>query len=120
MLSNGNTLRLTAVTQDDAGTYVCKAIVPRVGVAHQEVTLTVNGGGGAGPGGRRSLLWGGAGLEWRWGVTGLEEGEGLPWGWGLEGEKHTLWGGRSMVKYGVRSWVGPEGQGLGRGEWDLG
>ncbi|XP_066575332.1 kirre like nephrin family adhesion molecule 3, like [Amia ocellicauda] len=43
VLSNGNTLQLKAVTQDDAGTYSCKAIVPRIGVAEKEVTLTVNG-----------------------------------------------------------------------------
>ncbi|MGH0165911.1 UNVERIFIED_CONTAM: hypothetical protein FKN15_073301 [Acipenser sinensis] len=43
VLSNGNTLQLKAVTQEDAGSYTCKAIVPRIGVAEQEVTLTVNG-----------------------------------------------------------------------------
>ncbi|XP_067399074.1 kin of IRRE-like protein 2 [Emydura macquarii macquarii] len=43
VLSNGNTLHLKAVTQEDAGTYVCKAIVPRIGVADKEVTLAVNG-----------------------------------------------------------------------------
>uniref|UniRef100_W5M8K3 Kirre like nephrin family adhesion molecule 3, like n=1 Tax=Lepisosteus oculatus TaxID=7918 RepID=W5M8K3_LEPOC len=43
VLSNGNTLQLKAVTQEDAGTYSCKAIVPRIGVAEKEVTLTVNG-----------------------------------------------------------------------------
>ena len=43
MLSNGNTLQLKAVTQEDAGTYTCKAIVPRIGVAERDVTLTVNG-----------------------------------------------------------------------------
>ncbi|XP_028679223.1 kirre like nephrin family adhesion molecule 3, like [Erpetoichthys calabaricus] len=43
VLSNGNTLQLKAVTQEDAGTYICKAIVPRIGVAEKEVTLTVNG-----------------------------------------------------------------------------
>ncbi|XP_058503001.1 kirre like nephrin family adhesion molecule 3, like isoform X2 [Solea solea] len=43
VLSNGNTLHLKAVTQDDAGTYTCKAIVPRIGVAERDVTLTVNG-----------------------------------------------------------------------------
>lgn len=32
-----------AVTQEDAGTYTCKAIVPRIGVAERDVTLTVNG-----------------------------------------------------------------------------
>uniref|UniRef100_A0A8C3STQ7 Ig-like domain-containing protein n=1 Tax=Chelydra serpentina TaxID=8475 RepID=A0A8C3STQ7_CHESE len=42
VLSNGNTLHLKAVTQEDAGTYVCKAIVPRIGVADKEVTLAVN------------------------------------------------------------------------------
>lgn len=45
MLSNGNTLHLKAVTQEDAGIYVCKAIVPRIGVAEKEVTLAVNGKG---------------------------------------------------------------------------
>ncbi|XP_050785788.1 kin of IRRE-like protein 2 [Gopherus flavomarginatus] len=43
VLSNGNTLHLKTVTQEDAGTYVCKAIVPRIGVADKEVTLAVNG-----------------------------------------------------------------------------
>ncbi|XP_020668953.3 kin of IRRE-like protein 2 isoform X1 [Pogona vitticeps] len=43
VLSNGNTLHLKAVTQDDAGIYVCKAIVPRIGVAEKEVALAVNG-----------------------------------------------------------------------------
>ncbi|XP_033013984.1 kin of IRRE-like protein 2 isoform X1 [Lacerta agilis] len=43
VLSNGNTLHLKAVTQEDAGVYVCKAIVPRIGVAEKEVTLAVNG-----------------------------------------------------------------------------
>ncbi|XP_062322639.1 kirre like nephrin family adhesion molecule 3, like isoform X2 [Osmerus eperlanus] len=43
VLSNGNTLQLKAVTQEDAGTYTCKAIVPRIGVAERDVSLTVNG-----------------------------------------------------------------------------
>uniref|UniRef100_A0A8C0H9Y9 Kirre like nephrin family adhesion molecule 2 n=1 Tax=Chelonoidis abingdonii TaxID=106734 RepID=A0A8C0H9Y9_CHEAB len=43
VLSNGNTLHLKTVTQEDAGTYVCKAIVPRIGAADKEVTLAVNG-----------------------------------------------------------------------------
>ncbi|KAG8143294.1 hypothetical protein E2320_000539 [Naja naja] len=43
VLSNSNTLHLKAVTQEDAGVYVCKAIVPRIGVAEKEVTLAVNG-----------------------------------------------------------------------------
>uniref|UniRef100_A0A8C1GLD3 Kirre like nephrin family adhesion molecule 3, like n=1 Tax=Cyprinus carpio TaxID=7962 RepID=A0A8C1GLD3_CYPCA len=43
VLSNSNTLQLKAVTQDDSGTYTCKAIVPRIGVAERDVTLTVNG-----------------------------------------------------------------------------
>uniref|UniRef100_A0A8C9U7E8 Kirre like nephrin family adhesion molecule 3, like n=1 Tax=Scleropages formosus TaxID=113540 RepID=A0A8C9U7E8_SCLFO len=43
VLSNSNTLQLKAVTQEDAGTYTCKAIVPRIGVAERDVTLTVNG-----------------------------------------------------------------------------
>uniref|UniRef100_A0A8P4GHB1 Kirre like nephrin family adhesion molecule 3, like n=1 Tax=Dicentrarchus labrax TaxID=13489 RepID=A0A8P4GHB1_DICLA len=43
VLSNGNTLQLKAVNQEDAGTYTCKAIVPRIGVAERDVTLTVNG-----------------------------------------------------------------------------
>ncbi|XP_067316763.1 kin of IRRE-like protein 2 isoform X1 [Anolis sagrei] len=43
VLSNGNTLHLKAVTQEDAGIYVCKAIVPRIGVAEKEVALAVNG-----------------------------------------------------------------------------
>ncbi|KAM6968234.1 kirre like nephrin family adhesion molecule 3, like isoform 2-T2 [Aplochiton taeniatus] len=43
VLSNGSILQLKAVTQEDAGVYICKAIVPRIGVAEREVTLTVNG-----------------------------------------------------------------------------
>ncbi|MCJ8740333.1 hypothetical protein PDJAM_G00057630 [Pangasius djambal] len=43
VLSNSNTLHLKAVTQEDSGTYTCKAIVPRIGVAERDVTLTVNG-----------------------------------------------------------------------------
>ncbi|KAK7886672.1 hypothetical protein WMY93_026293 [Mugilogobius chulae] len=43
VLSNSNTLQLKAVTQEDAGVYTCKAIVPRIGVAERDVTLTVNG-----------------------------------------------------------------------------
>ncbi|XP_055053101.2 kin of IRRE-like protein 1a isoform X3 [Misgurnus anguillicaudatus] len=43
VLSNNNQLHLKSVSQDDAGQYVCKAIVPRIGVGETEVTLTVNG-----------------------------------------------------------------------------
>ncbi|KAE8594573.1 hypothetical protein XENTR_v10019700 [Xenopus tropicalis] len=43
VLSNGNTLLLTKVTREDAGIYVCKAIVPRMGSTEKEVTLTVRG-----------------------------------------------------------------------------
>lgn len=43
VLSNGNTLSLNKVTREDAGTYVCKAIVPRIGTMEKEVTLTVRG-----------------------------------------------------------------------------
>uniref|UniRef100_A0A8C6PWJ3 Kirre like nephrin family adhesion molecule 1a n=1 Tax=Nothobranchius furzeri TaxID=105023 RepID=A0A8C6PWJ3_NOTFU len=43
VLSNSNQLHLKSVTQVDAGQYVCKAIVPRIGVGETEVTLTVNG-----------------------------------------------------------------------------
>ncbi|XP_069797222.1 kin of IRRE-like protein 1 isoform X2 [Narcine bancroftii] len=43
VLSNGNRLYLKGVSQDDAGPYVCKAIVPRIGVGEREVTLKVNG-----------------------------------------------------------------------------
>ncbi|XP_069797225.1 kin of IRRE-like protein 1 isoform X4 [Narcine bancroftii] len=42
VLSNGNRLYLKGVSQDDAGPYVCKAIVPRIGVGEREVTLKVN------------------------------------------------------------------------------
>ncbi|XP_066494870.1 kin of IRRE-like protein 1, partial [Tiliqua scincoides] len=41
VLSNGNALHLQAVTQEDAGMYVCKAIVPRIGLA--EKAVAVNG-----------------------------------------------------------------------------
>lgn len=43
MLSNKNTLTLKAVKQEDAGKYVCRAVVPRVGAGEKEVSLTVNG-----------------------------------------------------------------------------
>ncbi|XP_030648060.1 kin of IRRE-like protein 3 [Chanos chanos] len=43
VLSNENILTLKAVRQEDAGKYVCRAVVPRVGVGEKEVTLTVNG-----------------------------------------------------------------------------
>ncbi|XP_076837685.1 kin of IRRE-like protein 1b isoform X2 [Brachyhypopomus gauderio] len=43
VLSNNNQLYLKSVSQMDAGQYVCKAIVPRIGVGETEVTLTVNG-----------------------------------------------------------------------------
>lgn len=43
MLSNSNQLYLKSVTQADAGQYICKAIVPRIGVGEREVTLYVNG-----------------------------------------------------------------------------
>ncbi|KAM8927868.1 kin of IRRE-like protein 2 [Pelodytes ibericus] len=43
VLSNGNTLTLNKVTPEDAGTYVCKAIVPRIGTTEREVALTVRG-----------------------------------------------------------------------------
>ncbi|XP_048857359.1 LOW QUALITY PROTEIN: kin of IRRE-like protein 3 [Brienomyrus brachyistius] len=43
VLSNGNMLTLRAVRQEDAGKYVCRAVVPRVGMGEKEVSLTVNG-----------------------------------------------------------------------------
>ncbi|NXG51000.1 KIRR1 protein, partial [Psilopogon haemacephalus] len=43
VLSNSNQLYLKSVTQADAGQYICKAIVPRIGVGEREVTLFVNG-----------------------------------------------------------------------------
>ncbi|XP_041036565.1 kin of IRRE-like protein 1 [Carcharodon carcharias] len=43
VLSNSNHLYLKSVTQADAGQYVCKAIVPQIGVGEREVTLNVNG-----------------------------------------------------------------------------
>lgn len=43
MLSNKNTLTLKGVKQEDAGKYVCRAVVPRVGAGEREVSLTVNG-----------------------------------------------------------------------------
>nr|KAF6403568.1 kirre like nephrin family adhesion molecule 3 [Molossus molossus] len=42
VLSNEKTLTLKAVRQEDAGKYVCRAVVPRVGAGEREVTLTVN------------------------------------------------------------------------------
>ncbi|XP_037124226.1 kin of IRRE-like protein 3 isoform X7 [Syngnathus acus] len=42
-LSNENLLRLKSVRQEDAGKYLCRAVVPRVGVGEKEVALTVNG-----------------------------------------------------------------------------
>ncbi|XP_018586272.2 kin of IRRE-like protein 3 isoform X2 [Scleropages formosus] len=43
VLSNENVLTLRAVKQEDAGKYVCRAVVPRVGAGEKEVSLTVNG-----------------------------------------------------------------------------
>ncbi|XP_034023914.1 kin of IRRE-like protein 3 isoform X13 [Thalassophryne amazonica] len=43
VLSNENLLTLKAVRQEDAGKYVCRAVVPRVGAGEKEVSLTVNG-----------------------------------------------------------------------------
>ncbi|XP_048857534.1 kin of IRRE-like protein 3 isoform X4 [Brienomyrus brachyistius] len=43
VLSNENILTLKAVRQEDAGKYVCRAVVARVGAGEKEVSLTVNG-----------------------------------------------------------------------------
>ncbi|KAG7470495.1 hypothetical protein MATL_G00114450 [Megalops atlanticus] len=43
VLSNDNILTLKAVRQEDAGKYICRAVVPRVGAGEKEVSLTVNG-----------------------------------------------------------------------------
>ncbi|OCT72299.1 hypothetical protein XELAEV_18035272mg [Xenopus laevis] len=43
VLSNENTLTLRNVRQEDAGKYVCRAVVPRVGAGERDITLTVNG-----------------------------------------------------------------------------
>ncbi|XP_078277029.1 kin of IRRE-like protein 1 [Rhinoraja longicauda] len=43
VLSNNSHLYLKVITQADAGPYVCKAIVPSVGIGEREVTLKVNG-----------------------------------------------------------------------------
>ncbi|XP_077313971.1 kin of IRRE-like protein 3 isoform X3 [Lithobates pipiens] len=43
VLSNENSLTLKNVRQEDAGKYVCRAVVPRVGAGEREITLTVNG-----------------------------------------------------------------------------
>uniref|UniRef100_A0A3B3V153 Kirre like nephrin family adhesion molecule 3 n=1 Tax=Poecilia latipinna TaxID=48699 RepID=A0A3B3V153_9TELE len=42
VLSNENLLTLKNVRQEDAGKYVCRAVVPRVGAGEKEVSLTVN------------------------------------------------------------------------------
>ncbi|KAM9318867.1 kin of IRRE-like protein 3 [Pholidichthys leucotaenia] len=43
VLSNENLLTLKSVKQEDAGKYICRAVVSRVGAAEKEVSLTVNG-----------------------------------------------------------------------------
>nr|XP_014340394.1 PREDICTED: kin of IRRE-like protein 3 [Latimeria chalumnae] len=43
VLSNENSYVLKAVRQEDAGKYVCRAVVPRVGAEEREISLTVNG-----------------------------------------------------------------------------
>ncbi|XP_061638378.1 kin of IRRE-like protein 3 isoform X9 [Phyllopteryx taeniolatus] len=43
VLSNENLLTLKSVRQEDAGKYVCRAVVPRVAAGEKEVSLTVNG-----------------------------------------------------------------------------
>ncbi|KAF3847964.1 hypothetical protein F7725_020992 [Dissostichus mawsoni] len=43
VLSNENLLTLKSVRQEDAGKYVCRAVVPRVGNGEKDVSLTVNG-----------------------------------------------------------------------------
>ncbi|KAM4663325.1 kin of IRRE-like protein 1 [Discoglossus pictus] len=43
VLSNSNQLFIKSAKQEEAGQYVCKAIVPRIGVGETEVTLFVNG-----------------------------------------------------------------------------
>uniref|UniRef100_A0A665UIX3 Kirre like nephrin family adhesion molecule 3 n=1 Tax=Echeneis naucrates TaxID=173247 RepID=A0A665UIX3_ECHNA len=43
VLSNENLLTLKSVRQEDAGKYVCRAVVARVGAGEKEVSLTVNG-----------------------------------------------------------------------------
>ncbi|XP_032367443.1 kin of IRRE-like protein 3 [Etheostoma spectabile] len=43
VLSNKNTLTLKAVKPEDAGKYVCRAVVSRVGAGEKEMSLTVNG-----------------------------------------------------------------------------
>ncbi|TRY84676.1 hypothetical protein DNTS_016292, partial [Danionella cerebrum] len=70
VLSNENTLTLKAVRQEDAGKYVCRAVVPRVGVGEKEVSLT---GLPASQARRRSRLC----MErraWSWKETVLESG----------------------------------------------
>uniref|UniRef100_A0A8D2JL25 Ig-like domain-containing protein n=1 Tax=Varanus komodoensis TaxID=61221 RepID=A0A8D2JL25_VARKO len=79
VLSNGNTLHLKAVAQEDAGVYVCKAIVPRIGVAEKEVTLAVNGEQWGSPVGRAAFPRGSCAgvrtlLAWAWGERVLDAG----------------------------------------------
>uniref|UniRef100_A0A8C5QY42 Ig-like domain-containing protein n=1 Tax=Leptobrachium leishanense TaxID=445787 RepID=A0A8C5QY42_9ANUR len=103
VLSNGNTLILNKVTREDAGTYVCKAIVPRIGTMEREVTLTVRGPPVITSESHfESTLGGKARLECL--VETMPIPERIIWTW----DKHTLEDG-SWERFSVETRVSEEG-----------